>query len=281
MGNKILSEYIDTVCSFIHYKKLRLRIREELSDHINEMYNEVIENTNDSQQAAEVILTQLGDPFSLGNELKITHKKVLAIARFTKILAAVLIICCIPMFIYGVGLVFDEVISYATAYDIEQVEQNIINDYARNESIKLLTEIEVDGILHKFYVNEKPESDVSFCFKVSSIKLFGFSIYDKFTEYATIPFDEYNYYHLDLEPNTDNYLLILTGETEAKYQKRYYEPIDSRSNLEPYWSDFVTIPQNATYEQPIVILDRAPEGYKWSIFEEYDDNKNLIERRIY
>ena len=38
-------------------------------------------------------------------------------------------------------------------------------------------------------------------------------------------------------------------------------------------SDFIEIPQNGTYENPVIIFSQSPEGYRWNYLQTYDENK--------
>lgn len=42
------------------------------------------------------------------------------------------------------------------------------------------------------------------------------------------------------------------------------------------WSDFIKIPQNSTVEEPQYAYFDCPDGYRWSHYERFDENKEFI-----
>ncbi len=277
-------EYVKKVCRHIHYKKLRNRISKEINDHMQDIYDDISSEHPNNTATIDAVITQMGDPNELGMDLKQANRKILIPHLILKICMAFLIIVSIPFIFYGIVTAGDEITIYNHAEDIKTMERIIANDLNGGEPIKLVAEVETNGYLHKYYIPVEKTTEENKLFETHSIKLFGISLYDKFASYGgsivdssdnnmqlcTIGGKYYNNWC------SNDYLWIITGETKEKYVKRYYEPIDSNSGLEPYWSDFMPIPQNATYETPIVMVEYTPEGYEWSEFMSFDENKKEI-----
>lgn len=269
--------YIERVLYHIHYGRLKKRIKEEIENHMNDIYEDFKGDFDTEIEVTKKVIEEMGDPDELGLELKEANKTKLFIARLYKIAIGVGVI---PLSLFAIVLIVNvwiEVRPYFTGTDIETKEMQIVENYNNGEPIHLLAEIEYDGIIYRYYLPDKEPENRCIFFRTQSIKVFGISVKDKFVEYGKSSGPEDNETRLSIGRTfgTD-YLWILYGETKQKYVKRYYEPIDSDSELEPYWSDFITVPQYGTYENPVIIYDQPPEGYKWNSFKEYDENKEPV-----
>lgn len=74
----------------IKYKKLQDRIYFELSNHIDDMFCDYIDEGMSEENATEKFLNEMGNPDDLGEELKKAHSKTLLFAKFQK--TAILIV---------------------------------------------------------------------------------------------------------------------------------------------------------------------------------------------
>ncbi|MBR5320817.1 MAG: hypothetical protein IKU41_03135 [Clostridia bacterium] len=269
------SIYIGKVLDHIHYKKLHSRIYEEISNHMDDMYEDFSSTCDDEKEVTRKVLEEMGHPHYLGLELKKTNKAKLFWARVFKLAIGISVI---PLVLFGMVLIsniYNELHTYFYATDIETKEIQIVENYNNGESIHLLTEIEHDGIVYRYYLPDKQPENKYVFFKTKSIKVFGISVKDKFVEHGMSSGPDSNQIRLGIG-NTwifNDYLWVLYGETDSKYIKKYYEPIDQNSGLKPYWSDFIEIPQNGTYENPIIIYMKIPEGYRWNTYKYFDENK--------
>lgn len=68
----------------IKYKKLQDRIYFELSNHIDDMFCDFIDNGMSEKDAIEKFLNEMGSPEELGEELKKAHKDTLRLVKFIK-----------------------------------------------------------------------------------------------------------------------------------------------------------------------------------------------------
>ncbi len=266
--------YIERVLYHIHYGKLKKRIKTEIENHMNDMYDDFKDDFDTEIEATKKVIEEMGDPDDLGLELKEANKTKLFIARLCKIAVGIGSIPFAFFVVVLIGNIFSEVGPYFTGTDIETKEMQIVEKYNNGEPIHLLAEIESDGIVYRYYLpDERPENNFVY-FSTKSIKVFGISVKDKFVSYGRSSGPDDNEMRLNIGNSfSTDHLWILYGETGPKYVKRFYEPIDTDSGLEPYWSDFIKIPQYGTYENPVILYDQAPEGYKWNTFQSYDENK--------
>ncbi len=269
--------YIERVLYHIHYGKLKKRIKTEIENHMNDMYDDFKGDFDTEIEVTKKVIEEMGDPDDLGLELKEANKTKLFIARLYK---TALGVGAIPLALFAIVLIaniWSEISTYFHATDIETKEMQIVEKFNDGEPIHLLAEVEHNGIVYRYYLpDERPENN-SVLFHTESIKIFNISVKDKFVSYGRSSGPDDNEMQLSIGRTfgTDN-LWILYGETKQKYEKRYYEPIDSDSGLEPYWSDFITVPQYGTYENPVIIYDQAPEGYKWNKLQSFDENKEPV-----
>lgn len=269
--------YIERVLYHIHYGKLKKRIKAEIENHMDDMYDDFKNDFEFEIDAVNKVVDEMGDPDKLGLELKEANKRILLFARLFKIAIG---ICAIPLSFFILVLISNihgELTTYFHATDIETKEMQIVEKYNDGEPIRLLAEIEYDGIVYRYYFPDEQPENKFVLFKTQSVKVFGISFRDKFLEYGRSSGPDVNELSLTIGDARYNYddLWVLYGETGPKYIKRYYEPIDEESGLEPYWSDFIEVPQSGTYENPVIIYSQSPEGYKWNTFQRYDENKEI------
>ncbi len=292
MDNKVYLEkvrnstFLDNVCMHIHYKKLRRRIRGELSDHMEDMLDEIKEQYPNEADAMQAVREHMGNPDELGKELKRANKPLLMRVLILRISIIILLVLSFPIIYSFIYDVFDDIRTYTWASDIETREQMLSEEYNDGKPIKLLVEYENNGYKFRFYVPTEQDENENKLLSTASIKFLGISIYDKFGDLGCSTWSSQNDYRIPLYDKPfiddifDDYIHVLTGDTEAKYIKVYYEPIDKISGLEPYWSDFIAIPQGATYEQPIIIHENTPEGYYRIRQERFDENKKIVTDKI-
>lgn len=271
-------EYLDKALKPIHYKKLKKRIHDELSAHIDDMYDDFSNNCNDELEIVNKIRNEMGSATKLSIELKKANNKKLFVAKLLKIIFAIL---ALPLLISTISLsmfIIDEVTTYFYADSIEEREQVISQEYNNGEPIRFLTKIENDGIVYRYYVPETKKENGFTLFSTESIKVLGINIKDKFGSFGASSGSNFdNIFRLYFNDPHHEYYYVFVGPTEVKYKKVYYEPIDRESDLKPYWSDFIEYPQYGTYENPVIIHINCPDGYHWSHYETYDENKKLIE----
>lgn len=275
--NEAKEFYIERVLYHIHYKKFGKRIKEEIASHMDDMYDDFKNDFDNELDVAKKVIDEMGDPDELGLELKEANKRKLFIARLFKIAIGLGIIPLTFFVIVLITNIYDEVHTYFYATDIETKEMQIIEKCNDGKPIKLLIEFEDNGIIHRFYLPEEKKETGYTLFHTESIKVFNISIKDKFSSYGASNGANDNVIQLCKEryaPIQSCYYIFL-GPTAERYIKLYYEPIDSNSGLEPYWSDFIEYPQNGTYDEPIIIFEKCPAGYRHNTYKRFDENKNI------
>lgn len=268
--------YIGKVLEHIHYKKLHTRIYEELSDHLDDMYEDFSTECDDEQEITKRVFEEMGHPHYLGLELKKANKTKLFVARVFKIACAIFTLPIIYLGIVAVSLVGNEISDFSHTNTIEETEEWIIKNRTDGKPIKFLTEIEHDGVVHRIYVPEVQDEHFNI-YHIHSTKLFGVDIKNRF-ERSTSNFcstDTYTMADLDTSYGFSDVLYIVFNAPEEKYLKVEYIP--AKDGLNRYWSDFIEIPQNATIDDPKYFILDCPDGYRWNNYERFDENKELIE----
>lgn len=275
--------YIGKVLRHIHYKKLHTRIYEEISNHMDDMYEDFSAGCDDEIEVTKKILEEMGHPHYLGLELKKANKTKLFWVKIFKIACVIFTLPILYSAYVLVAHIGMEISHYFNAYDIEKMEQLIVEDYNDGEPIKFLTEVEKDGIVFKMYISEKQSEDNLVVYYTKSIKVFGISVKDKFGERGgghlgnSSRSTEAVLLLTEGVPNSDYDCLYFFSEpSDTKYIKIYYEPfLDNK--VEPYWSEYIEIPQNGTTDNPKWLLIECPDGYKWDNYKRFDENKEVIE----
>ena len=275
-------EYLNTALRPIHYKKLKKRIHEELSNHMDDMYDDFRNTCNNEEEITNKILVEMGNPEKLGIELKEANKRMLFIAKFLKITLA---ITALPLLISLISLsifIIDDTMAYFNSYSIEESEQFLIDEYNNGEPIEYLIDIDKDETTFRYYISEKPKSEGYDLFHTESTSFLGINIEDRITGFgASTGNTNDNIIKININANKhgyyDKFYYIIIGPTEEKYIKLYYEPTDYYDISKSYWSDFIELPQDGSYEKPALIYIECPEGYSWCDLERFDENKEVIE----
>lgn len=74
MQNERIKVYMDLVCSQIKFKEIHKNIREELVDHLSNLVEENMEKGLSLEEAINMGIKQMGDPYVLGQDLNKIHK---------------------------------------------------------------------------------------------------------------------------------------------------------------------------------------------------------------
>lgn len=268
--------YIGKVLNHIHYKKLHTRIYEEISNHMDDMYKDFRTECNDEKEVIKKVLEEMGHPHYLGLELKKANKTKLFWARVFKIACIFLtlpILYSTYVLVAHIGL---EVSDYFHADTVEEAEEWLTENRTDGKPIKLLTEIEHEGVVHRIYAPEIQGEHYTI-YHIHSINIFGINVKNRF-ERSTSSFlstDTYTCADLDTSYGFSDTLFIYFGESEEKYRKVKYIP--TNNGLNEFWSDFIEIPQDGTIENPRYFVLDCPDGYRWSSYERFDENKNSID----
>ncbi len=273
--------YIGKVLNHIHYKKLHTRIYEEISTHMDDMYEDFSSTCDDEIEITKKVLEEMGHPHYLGLELKKANRVKLFWARIFKIACVIFTLPLLYLGIVVISHIGGEFSHYFNAHDIEEIEQYMMEDYNDGEPIKLFAEIEHNGFVYRFYISEKSKDYFTYYY-TQSIKIFDISIKDKFGTYGGggREYPETGNSRLFVLDSPDwhgDILHIYYAPSIPKYMKVYFEPIDTSGGLEPYWSDFIEIPQNATYDNPQYFVIDSPAGYNYSQYEKFNENKDPID----
>ncbi|MGF7059517.1 FtsW/RodA/SpoVE family cell cycle protein [Brassicibacter mesophilus] len=72
--NKYTSEFLETVCSQIKYKKIHQDISRELREHIDEITGEYIDSGMTEDDAIKKAVQRMGNPIEIGREFHKTHR---------------------------------------------------------------------------------------------------------------------------------------------------------------------------------------------------------------
>ena len=105
----------------IKYKKLQDRIYFELSNHIDDMFCDFIDDGMSEEDATQKFLSEMGSPEELGKELKKTHSKTLCLV---KILKRVTVLAVFALIISAFG-VFESNSNLKAAKAYELAEEKV------------------------------------------------------------------------------------------------------------------------------------------------------------
>lgn len=270
--------YIGKVLDHIHYKKLHTRIYEEISTHMDDMYEDFSSNCDDEKEITRKVLDEMGNPHYLGLELKKVNRTKLFWVKIFKIACIFLTLPILYSAYVLIAHIGAEISDYFQADTVEEAEQWLIENRTDGKPIKLLTEIEHEGVVHRIYVPENQDEEYFIIYHIHSTEFFGINVKNRFVR-SNAHFestDTYTIAFLNYPLFTDE-LHIYFSNPEYKYIKVYFEPFVYGEGHEEYWSDFIEIPQDATIDDPKYFILDSPDGYHWGIYERFDENKEPIE----
>ena len=272
--------YIGKVLEHIHYKKLHTRIYEEISNHMDDMYEDFSSTCDDEKEITRKVLEEMGDPDELGLKLKEANKRILSITRIFKVALTIFIIL-IPLLCQTVFYdFFADIRTYYTATDIETTELKMVEKYNDGEPIKFLFETEVDGIVHRYYLPQKQSENNDILFHTHSIKVWGISVKDKFVEYgrASGPLDNELTIQLGNSGNLEDSYLVLTAPANYKYVRFRFQlnGCSTSNEATAFWGDYIEIPDNITYDNPFIVFIDCPDYCYWYQREFYNENKEVV-----
>lgn len=72
--NSAISQFIETVCRQVKYKKIHRELAQELMGHIDEIMEDCLERGMSEEEAAHRAIKQMGDPVAIGRDLHKTHQ---------------------------------------------------------------------------------------------------------------------------------------------------------------------------------------------------------------
>lgn len=270
------SIYIGKVLEHIHYKKLHTRIYEEISTHMDDMYEDFSASYDDEIEVTKRVLEEMGHPHYLGLELKKANRAKLLQVKVIKTLC---ILLCLPV-LYSVWVMLIhigmELENYFYADTAEEAEEYILKNRTDGQPIELLTELKHDGVVHRIYVPKVQNEENFKIYHIYSIEFFGINIKNRFerSHCSYGPNGNYTMASLDQRPIRDE-LMIYYNTPDYKYIKVQFKPVED--GLEEFWSDFIEIPQDATIDDPKFFILDCPDGYRWNNYERFDENKNSID----
>ena len=272
--------YIERVLFNIHYGKLKRRIKAEISNHMDDMYEDFSSTCDNEAEITRKVLEEMGDPDELGLKLKEANKRILSITRIFKVALTIFIIL-IPLLCQTVFYdFFADIRTYYTATDIETTELKMVEKYNDGEPIKFLFETEVDGIVHRYYLPEKQSENRDVYFHTQSIKVFGVSVKDKFVEYGRSagPLDNELTIQLGNSVKLEDSYLVLTAPADYKYVRFRFQlnGCSTSNEATAFWGDYIEIPDNITYDNPFIVFIDCPDDCYWYQREFYNENKEVV-----
>ena len=271
--------FIGKVLNHIHYKKLHTRIYDELSNHMDDMYEDFSSTCDDEKEIIKKVLDEMGNPDDLGQQLKEANKKTLSIIRTLRIICA---IASIPIIMACISLgtfIIDEIMVYFHSEDIMAIEEKLQQEHFDGKEVKLIADLEHNDTIYKVYVPAEQSKNYVQAVGVHSITAFGIPVKNKFILRgggSTSNTDGSIIVSVNDDYPLNDYIIVYFGDNEETYIQYFYEPRYTEEDLEPYWSDFIEVPQDATSESPKWILIDSPDGYRAAKYERYDENKEVM-----
>lgn len=264
--------FLEKSCRHIPIKKLKIRIYNELREHMEDMLDGFLEAGEEKDAAIQKVIKEMGDPVKINRDLRRAHRKKIAFVRSIKVLA-------LQIFLLFLFVIFPMLVSTASKYYYSSTKEDLEAAMLKDEyDYKYCGEIERNGRVYILYVSD--DSDENHVKYYESLRLLGkFDIHDRFSGSGGGYGDGNILITLGItDKSSKNETKVYFGfkPTKAKYFKLgfkkmyYYENDDKPDEIT---SDYFAVPNPGEF----IIID-TPEGYRFSGFYYiYDENKQKIE----
>lgn len=274
---KLKENYLSVACKPIHKeKRLYKRIYNELSEHMDDMYEDFVNNGIDEDSVPELIIEEMGNAEELGKELYNANKKKYLTSRTITLLVrtAIILICLI----YAPPIL-DELVDYVQYFDVKDVETALIEEYGE---MTFLGEYESNGGNYRLYI---PVTQPEDCYKVyfaESAKFFGKNLPNKYSSFG------YDFSGSPLITCTfinsgDCFMCenarfeVFLAPSNAKYVSFTYKPC---YHYNPYATEENEITSEIfeITDAPCVIEIESIQGYSMYKYNYFDENLNPVDK---
>lgn len=274
---KLKEKYLSVACKSIHKdKKLYKRIHNELSEHMDDMYEDFINDGIDENSVSEMILEEMGNAEDLNKELYSANKRRYLTSRAITLLVktAIVLICLI----YAPP-VLNELVDYVRYFDVEEVETALTEEYGE---MTLLGEYESNGGNYRLYVPVTQPEDCYEVYSAQSAKFFGKNLPNKFCAYGH-DFSGSPLITCMFTNSGDCFMCenarfkIFLAPSNAKYVSFTYKPC---SHDNPYATDDNEITSEIfeITDAPCVIEVESIQGYSMYKYNYFDENLNPVDK---
>lgn len=274
---KLKKDYLSTACKSIHKdKKLYKRIYNELSEHMDDMYEDFVNDGIDENSVSDMILKEMGNADDLNKELYQANKKRYLTTRTITLLVrtAIIIICLI----YAPPIL-DELVDYVQYYNVEDVEAALTEEYGE---MTFLGEYESNGGNYRLYV---PITQPENCYEVyfaQSAKFFGKNLPNKYSSFGH-DFGGSPHITCMFTNSGDCFMCqnarfeVFLAPSNAKYVSFTYKAC---SGCNPYAKDedIITSEIFEITDAPCVIEVKSIEGYSMYKYNYFDENLNPVDK---
>ena len=283
--------FLDAAAS-VPGRRLRRRIRKELSDHMEDMLADKIEAGTDEEEAKKQVLSEMGDPAVLRKAFIRAHRLEIELTKLRFACTLWLVMFCLFDLIPPV---LDEAKAYYLSAPVEQAEQTLSARYAENEPLCFLGETDYGGRIYRFYATPTDENGRANAYYMASLRFFGKNYPDRFASAVPVGAAESDLKILNLTltetldagfqdfapwrkspqalglPHSEVY--VFTRPTKAVFLRPLFRPVSApEASDREMAGDDILIP-----ETPCFIRVDAPQGMQPAGFQLLDEQKNEIQ----
>lgn len=127
MKNSIeVERFLDSACKRLPFGKLKKRVKNELSEHIEDIYFDNIGKGELESDAEANAVNEMGDPIELAKQLYQSHKLRIRLIRLSRVLTAFVVIFFL-MFV--LPEICSQVRVFAISKTVEESEQMMSTEY--------------------------------------------------------------------------------------------------------------------------------------------------------
>lgn len=272
---KLKENYLSVACKPIQKdKKLYKRIYNELSEHMDDMYDDFVSNGIDESYVPEKVIEEMGNAEELGKELYNANKKRYLITTTIAFLVrtAIILFCviCAPP-------ILDELVDYIQYFDIKSVEAALKEEYGE---ITFMGEYESNGKNYRLYAPVNQPEDRYEVYSAESAEFFGKNLPDKYhsfgCDFSGSPHIACMFINVgDCYLCENAHFEVFLAPSNAKYVSFTYEACNG---CNPYTTDKNEITSEIfeIKDAPCVIEVESIQGYSMYKYNYFDENLNPI-----
>lgn len=274
---KLKESYLSVACKSIHKeKRLYKRIYNELSEHMDDMYADFVNDGIDEDSVPELIIEEMGKAETLNRELYNANKKKYLTSRTITLLVrtAIILVCLI----YAPPIL-DELVEYVQYFNVEDVETALTEEYGE---MNFLGEYESNGRNYRLYIPVTQPEDCYEVYFAESAKFFGKNLPNKYSSFGH-DFSGSPLITCMFTNSGDCFMCenarfeIFLAPSNAKYVSFTYKAC---SCYNPYTTDDdeITSELFEITDAPCVIEVESIQGYSMYKYNYFDENLNPVDK---
>ncbi len=177
--------FLSAVCDNLPMRRIRKRVRAELSDHMETALEDFLAEGMDESAAREQVLAEMGDSETLCRELRRAYSPMIRRIRIQRLVG---VFAAFLLWMYVLVPVTDELKVFHDSYSLETAESMLSSELGGG-ALHFLGEVEYNGRLYRYYMPNPQEKGRSRVYCMESVRAFGRNLQNRFSITGTLETD--------------------------------------------------------------------------------------------